>query len=709
LFSIFPKIAKIAFNGYVKSPEAHMAFVTATKNSFTVKAYVGDNKTLLAFNFANKSSAKNLAGFTIACQPKGLPSFYLFNELKFQNPSSHAQVAAEPANSSINAPIHKFRWVHVPGSFHQGIHPATGPYTYTVTPRYFDNNQSMQPLDPSLSAAVTVTVGPFKKGSVSLGFTRGYMQSEAFTNHFGLKALLQPAGKQLLFDTSAQAGANATGQTFTYADEYAWMGSSARVQIFALLNQVLNNPSLHLDMFAYDLNEPDILNILLKLAGQGRIRIILDNAALHYNTAKPTPEDQFTALFTKAAKAPAAILRGHFGRYSHDKVFIVSDNGKPAQVLTGSTNFSMTGLYVNANHVILFNDAGVAAEYSTVFNESWNGKASESFAQSPLAAAPYVIAKSAALPQTSITFSPHTSAYATSILDSISQRITQEGAKPNGSVLFAVMQLTGSPSSVYSTLCKLHSDQNVFSYGISDSPDGVTLYSPGSSTGVLVTGKPGKTTLPPPFNQVPSIPGHEIHDKFVVCGFNGDDPVVYCGSSNLASGGEANNGDNLLAIHDPDIATAFMIEALLLVDHYAFLDHYAAPSAAKTPAAKAVPAKSAAAKKAAGKKSPRSSASHNAAPAKASMVARKAKPAAKKTAAKKKTAARKPAPQKKAVATSKSANTKTAAPTPRVDKQPRSMQQAAISAGMFLSTTDAWTASYFEPGDLHCMERQLFG
>jgi len=689
-----------------------MAIVTVTKGSMTVKAYTGDNKTLLAFNFASKSSAQNLAGFTIACQPQGGQSYYLFNELKFKTPSSHAQVAAEPANSSVNAPIHKFRWVHVPGSVHQGVQPATGPYTYTVTPRYFDKNQSMQPLDPTLSVSVTVTVGPFSKGSVSLGFTRGYMQSEAFTNHFGLKALLQPAGKQLLFDTTAQAGTNAAGQTFTYADEYAWMGSSARVQVFALLNQVLNRTWLHLDMFAYDLNEPDILNILLKLAGQGRIRIILDNATLHHNAANSTPEDQFTALFNKAAKAPGAILRGHFGRYSHDKVFIVYDNGTPTQVLTGSTNFSVTGLYVNANHVLVFDDPGVAAEYAMVFNESWNDKASESFAQTPLAAAPYVIAKSNALPQTSITFSPHTAADATSILNGISQRITQESAKPMGSVLFAVMQLTGSASSVYSTLCNLHATQSFFSYGISDSPGGVTLYSPGSKTGVLVTGKPSKITLPPPFNQVPSILGHEIHDKFVVCGFNGDDPVVYCGSSNLASGGEAQNGDNLLAIHDPDIATAFMIEALLLVDHYAFLDRYAAPPAAKTPPAKSAPAKGTAASKAAGKKSTRSSASHSAAPMKASMVASKAKPAAKKAATKKKvapkknTATKKPAGAKKTVAAKKSP---APSPTPRVAQQPRSKQQAAISAGMYLSTTDAWTAPYFDPGDLHCIERELFG
>ena len=62
-----------------------------------------------------------------------------------------------------------------------------------------------------------------------------------------------------------------------------------------------------------------------------------------------------------------------------------------------------------------------------------------------------------------------------------------------------------------------------------------------SKSGVRhVTGKPINTRLPPPFNQVPNIGGvgHQVHHKFIVCGFNGPDPVVYCGSSNLALKGE---------------------------------------------------------------------------------------------------------------------------------------------------------------------------
>jgi hypothetical protein len=139
-----------------------MPSVTQKKGAFSVKAYRGDAKTLLAFNL-DKNSTKNLAGFTIQCQPKGQPAYYIQNELQFQTPGDHAQDAKEPANSSINAPIHKFRWLHVPGSFHQGTKPFLGPYTYTVTPRYFDDKQSLEPIDPKLSVSLDIEVNGFQK------------------------------------------------------------------------------------------------------------------------------------------------------------------------------------------------------------------------------------------------------------------------------------------------------------------------------------------------------------------------------------------------------------------------------------------------------------------------------------------------------------------------------------------------------------------
>jgi len=566
-----------------------MSFVTASKNSLSVKAYVGDKKTLLAFNFQSSDNAKNLAGFTIFCQPPGqVPGYYLQNDLRFEDPTKHKQVAAESPNSSVNAPIQKYRWTHYPGTAHQGVSPALGDYAYTITPRYFDSASSMQALDSALSISVKVPVGPFKKGALELGFTRGYMQSGAYAHHFGKNTPVVPKTKQLDFDTDTQAGTDNNGQPVTFAQIYNWMGETAREQVFDVLNRVLNDPSLTLKVFAYDLNEPDIAKILLALAKQGRLRVILDNASLHVTkTAKvKTPEDQFTDLFQQQKKAPSDIVRGSFARFSHDKIFIVSREGENAiEVLTGSTNFSLTGLYVNANHVLVFQDANVAGHYDEVFEKSWqvlksnkspSKAAAAAFSNTDLATQPYE-SQADFVPKMEITFSPHTSADVDKVLGGISDRIIQETHSAKGNVLFAVMQLTGSQSPVYKTLGDLHATQSVYSYGISDAPTGIFLYSPGQATGVQVTGKPGQVTLPPPFDQVPSPPGHEIHDKFVVCGLNGSDPVVYCGSSNLASGGEAENGDNLLAIHDADVATTFAIEALGLVDHYSFLDRMADP------------------------------------------------------------------------------------------------------------------------------------
>jgi hypothetical protein len=151
-----------------------MAVVRAKVVAFSFNAYRGDAKTLLAFNLDAGEARRRLAGFTIAVQPPSKELYYIQNNLRFETPGNHAQLPTEPSFSSINAPIHKFRWLHVPGSVHQGLKPEFGPYTYTVTPRYFDSKGILQPLDQNLSASLQVDVDRFSKGKVSLGFTRGF-------------------------------------------------------------------------------------------------------------------------------------------------------------------------------------------------------------------------------------------------------------------------------------------------------------------------------------------------------------------------------------------------------------------------------------------------------------------------------------------------------------------------------------------------------
>jgi hypothetical protein len=66
--------------------------------------------------------------------------------------------------------------------------------------------------------------------------------------------------------------------------------------------------------------------------------------------------------------------------------------------------------------------------------------------------------------------------------------------------------------------------------------------------------------------------GHSnmVHHKFVVTDFNGDSPTVFTGSSNMAQGGEEENGDHLIQIEDRRVAIVYAIEALRLFDHFHF-------------------------------------------------------------------------------------------------------------------------------------------
>jgi len=553
-----------------------MSVAGAKNHVISVSAHRGDAKTLLAFDILQTQARKELAGFTVKVTPEGKGSYYLLNDLRFEHPEVHAKDTSEPQNSTMNSPIRKFRWLHVPGQDHQGLDPKFGKYTYAVTPRYFDGDGHLKPFDPDLSVSVDVQLGPFSSRKLKVGFTRGFVQSQAFARHFGLDAKIRPSGDTLLFDTSAVAGSSAERGEYTFADEYRWSGYTARQRIFEILEEVKDDATKTLDVFAYDLNEPDVMKALLALGG--RVRVILDNAALHHDLKDPTPEDRFEAEF---AVGSGSIKRGKFGRYAHHKVFIVSQNGVASKVLTGSTNLSVTGVYVNANHVLVFDDPDVAGVYRQVFDEAWRTEASSSFKKFGLANKGSEF--EGKVPKTSITFAPHTLPEAEKVLGEIIDRIKKEVADggERASVLFAVMELDSKTANpVYEVLNTIHAEKSIFSFGISDNPKGVSLYKIGSGEGVLVTGKPGKKTLPPPFEAIRYVSGvgHQVHHKFVVCGFRGDDPVVFCGSSNLALGGEQNNGDNLLAIRDGEVATVFAIEALGLIDHFNFLNGLATPA-----------------------------------------------------------------------------------------------------------------------------------
>jgi hypothetical protein len=148
--------------------------------------------------------------------------------------------------------------------------------------------------------------------------------------------------------------------------------------------------------------------------------------------------------------------------------------------------------------------------------------------------------------------------------------MTERIRHATSSVLFAVMEPNGT-GPVLGSLRQIAAEPTVFSYGTVETDSGLAVQSPdgaiGDVTGFAFLAK----NIPPPFTkEFSGGSGKHIHDKFVVVDFNGDNPTVFTGSSNLAEGGEKANGDSLAMIEDAAVANMFAIEAVALFDHFHF-------------------------------------------------------------------------------------------------------------------------------------------
>jgi hypothetical protein len=548
-----------------------------SKNGVSVRAYQGDAMTLLAFDL-DQAKTPNFTGFTIRITPGPRASYFMTNLLTYPaDIRKKNKIKPEDANSTLFAPIQKFRWVHVPATFHV-TKPFYGPYKYEVTPRYMVDDL-LQPLDDSLTVAVTIEVSPYQSGDFQIGFARGFVASQAYTNHFGNNSKVRPNKKDLIFDIKAKSGSakrKKNGQDviedYTFEDQHIWLGWQARARAMEFLDETLADPTLALDVFAFDLDEPIVCGKLLQLAKEGRLRILLDNSKGHVGADKAGNvmfEDQFETSFRAQAVAPSEILRGRFQALAHSKVFLQKKKATNAavKVLTGSTNFSTNGFYINANHIIIFSNKNVAKVYADVFDASFSADKMRNFKNLNLAKDDHSFTQSQT-PKMTIRFSPHTEEVATDFFKTISDRI--KAAKTD--VLFAIMKDDSGSSILDAIKFVRENAQDIFSYGITDTTTTITLYKPHTKRGVLVAGKGGAHILPPPFNKESPVPGIAIHHKFVVVDFKGKNPVVYCGSSNLAFTPEQKNGDNLIEIRDRDAVTVFAIEAIRLVDHFAFRD-----------------------------------------------------------------------------------------------------------------------------------------
>ncbi|MBV9969686.1 MAG: hypothetical protein JO228_06860, partial [Xanthobacteraceae bacterium] len=522
------------------------ALILNEVSGLRVVAYPGANSVLIAMSVPQDNTA-NLAGFAIFRQRDGEDEQALLNRLSFDDAITSETTPEERKwTPSDQAPFQKFRWVDIPpdGTDTQA--------TYRVCAMYFTGDGKA--IEKRAEASVVVPPVSHAYGKFRAAFTRGYISSQAYAEKFH-NAPIRPTGpKTPEFDTTP------------YQDQYAWLGACARQQLFAFIDDCRNDKSCRVDVFAYDLDEPDVVAAICELGREKRLRAVLDNAKLHTGNA---PEVRAAALIQQAA-GDDHVVQGHFSRFQHNKVFIKRDaSGAAQRVLFGSMNFSVRGLYVQANNIIVADDATTAGYFAAAFDNAFaNATSTAKFAKSAIAQQyqPISVAATPDLPKCKIALSPHVNASVS--LDPAAARV--RGA--TNSVLYAVMQPQGK-GNLLATLQTIAAKPTVFSYGTVETAKGLAVQRGDGSMGEVADFAYLKSKVPYPFStEYDPGPGIHVHDKFVIVDFNGENPAVFTGSSNLAEGGEQSNGDSLIMIEDRVFATVYAIEALKIFDHYSFRD-----------------------------------------------------------------------------------------------------------------------------------------
>jgi phosphatidylserine/phosphatidylglycerophosphate/cardiolipin synthase-like enzyme len=132
--------------------------------------------------------------------------------------------------------------------------------------------------------------------------------------------------------------------------------------LLTLLDDVKKNDG---EIYAalYELNDPELIPALVAL-GQ-KCHLILANGA--FNSKKPDENSAVRAqLRGKVDLHDRLVGNGHF---AHNKFIVVCDSaGKPQRVLSGSTNWTRTGLCTQANNGIIVEDPDLGAH----FIDQWN-------------------------------------------------------------------------------------------------------------------------------------------------------------------------------------------------------------------------------------------------------------------------------------------------------------------------------------------------
>jgi phosphatidylserine/phosphatidylglycerophosphate/cardiolipin synthase-like enzyme len=250
-----------------------------------------------------------------------------------------------PAGQEWERPFQRFLW----WDYHVKVGQKV---TYSVIPVLGDSQGQNLRIDKKSASAPSVAIkisGQYTK-SVSAYFNKGIIAAQWVARELAQQKNFEEQGQK----KTMTAVLNETGNGLRDA-----LGGLLKKRIIEALQGVIQQGGT-IYAALYELNDPELLECLKQLGKHANI--ILANGA--FKTGAPDENALIRDTIRSWGTVKVHDRMVSSGHFAHNKFVVFCDsNDSPQTVLTGSTNWTKTGLCTQANNALFIQDEEVAIAY----------------------------------------------------------------------------------------------------------------------------------------------------------------------------------------------------------------------------------------------------------------------------------------------------------------------------------------------------------
>jgi len=306
----------------------------AAREGISVHAIAGSYVVLLGFDCIEEAR-RGLLGFAIERTDHVEDERYWLRGFKVFAESALDVVPGQTV-TTLEHPLQTFLWADF---------TAKPGYTYTY--RICAMYGKPKKLEIRRQVEATVSTEPVDQGLHGVTFNRGVAASQAYARRFGN---VEP-------DKNDPA-----------APYWPWLSRGLQEALKSFIRQA-QGPRFALHAAVYEFNYPAALEAFRTAADSGAaVSIVYDRRGKAHVPA-PGKKKRYRVWEATEPAAAAAGITDHMiprmtnSAISHNKFIVLTEDGQPTQVWTGSTNFTWGGIFGQANVGHVVRDPAVAQAY----------------------------------------------------------------------------------------------------------------------------------------------------------------------------------------------------------------------------------------------------------------------------------------------------------------------------------------------------------